>query len=158
MSNHIPTLLLTQFVAGELEEPAAVALAKHLDTCSQCAAAAAAADPLASVFASTKDPVVPEGLEAAIQSAAIEAGPPTAQPEERDANMGVFLLAAAFLLAVIISPMGVVEGGNQLLTGVANRGTSLLGRQGSMGLGGWIAAGLILAGLVGVAIRWKRSR
>lgn len=152
MSNHIPTLLLTQFVAGELEEPAAVALAKHLDSCAQCAAAAAAADPLAAAFASTPDPVVPEELAAAIQNAAIEAGPPKAQPEKHDVNRGVFLLAAAFLLAVIVSPMGVVEGGNHLVAGVANRGEALLGRTGSLALGG-----LISAGLIGAAIRWKRT-
>jgi anti-sigma factor RsiW len=151
MSNHIPPLLLTQFLAGDLEEPAAVALAKHLDACPQCALAATAAEPLRSAFASTVDPELPSGLEEAIQAAALQKSDSTESPENAFASTALFLLAAVFLLAVIVSPVGVVNGGSNLLAGVAHRSESIFGRKGQIAIGVLISLGIVWGG-----IRWRR--
>ena len=152
MSNHIPPLLLTKFLAGDLEEPAAVALAKHLDACPQCAAAATAADPLCSAFASTSDPETPAGLVEAIQNAATQEHGSAQAPETSVASTALFLLAAIFLLAVIVSPMGVVHGGSSLLAGASDRTESIFGRSGQIAIGTLISLGIVWGG-----IRWKRK-
>ena len=152
MSNHIPPLLLAKFLAGELEEPAAVALAKHLDACPQCASSATAADPLSSAFASSSDPEPPAGLVQAIQTAAMQENESIEAPETSVANTALFLLAAIFLLAVIVSPMGVVHGGSSLLAGASERSESIFGRSGQIAIGTLIGLGIVWGG-----IRWKRK-
>jgi anti-sigma factor RsiW len=151
MSNHIPPLLLAKFVAGDLEEPAAVALAKHLDACPQCATAAAAADPLTGAFASTRDPVVPKELVDQIQAAAQTDEIHNERNADSAASIAVFLLAAAFLLAVIVSPVGVVNGTTSAMVSVVGHSDSLIGREGSLAVGALVSLGIVWA-----AIRFRK--
>ncbi len=108
MSQHIPPALLTQFIEGRLEEPVAVAVANHLDECSRCSAAAAAGDPLSPQFASIDDPPIPDGLVASIVDAAEkERLAPKPRPKKKS-NAALFVLAACVLLAVAVSPDGLL--------------------------------------------------
>lgn len=152
MSNHIPPLLLAKFVAGELEEPAAVALAKHLDACAQCATAEAAIDPLNGEFACTPDPAIPEALIEQIQAAVRDDDISMDLDGDSTASIGIFLVAAAVLLAVIISPVGVVNGTTNAMVSVVGQSDSLIGREGSLAV-----AGLVSIGLIWAAIRFKKQ-
>jgi anti-sigma factor RsiW len=62
MSQHIPADILSAFVVGEIDDPAAVTVAEHIDGCPSCAARAANLEPLASAFASSRDPEPPPDL------------------------------------------------------------------------------------------------
>jgi anti-sigma factor RsiW len=155
MTEHIPSALLAKFSAGDLEEPVAVAVARHIDSCAQCANNAAAEEPLSLAFASTVDPVVPEGLSERIVAAAAQQDFDEAKEKETGtSSIAIFLLAAAVLLAVIVSPMGVVDGTQSALVGVAHKSKAALGRGGSIGLAIGFSLGLVVAA---VLIRRRRS-
>ena len=77
MSEHVPTDLLEAFVEGHVPEQLACHIAEHLDSCPGCLNRVTALEPLSPVFASAKDPVLPEDLVTAIL---IEAESPAARP------------------------------------------------------------------------------
>ena len=88
---HVPDTLMQQFVAGEVDDNVAVAVALHLDACPACATRAAALEPLASVFAASEDPRVPVGLVESIAVAVRTAERPGPEPALAAALMGLAL-------------------------------------------------------------------
>lgn len=97
MNEHVPTDLLEAFVEGHVPEQLACHIAEHLDSCPGCLNRVTALEPLSPVFASAKDPVLPEDLVAAIL---IEAESPAARPVVELA-LGLGLLLAASALALV---------------------------------------------------------
>ncbi len=103
MSQHPTDALLERFIAGDLDDDVAVAVAEHIDACPHCAARAVHGDPLAAAFASVQDPPMPEGLvedilRAADEAQAAENRPLFARPELWAASG---LLAAATVLLAL---------------------------------------------------------
>jgi anti-sigma factor RsiW len=96
MSQHVPDDLLLAFVDGDVDEQVAVHIAEHLDHCPACATRATGHEPLATAFASVRDPLPPAGLAAAILARADE---PERLPM-RELWFGGGLLAAACGLLV----------------------------------------------------------
>ena len=127
-----------------------MAVARHIDECSRCASSAAAGEPLANAFASVSDPEVPEHLSDEIVAAARDAFPEV-QPDEDESDsssIAIFLIAAAILLAVIVSPMGVADGTQTALVGMAHKSEETLGRNGAIGLGIAFCLGALFAVLL----------
>jgi len=89
---------LQAFLAGSVDESAAVLLALHLDDCPRCAARAAALDPLAAAFVAPVPPA-PRGLAASARAAAAE--PVRPGPE---LALGLTLLSLAAGLLVLAGP------------------------------------------------------
>ena len=113
MTEHVPNDLLSDFVAGELADDVAVAVAEHLDRCAHCATRAAHLEPLAAAFASVDDPVVPAELAPAILRV-VQAPPSTPR---REVAVGVVLLvAAAGLAATSMDPSTVAQDAGGLLS------------------------------------------
>ena len=109
MSHHIPPALLDKFVEGSLEEPVAVAVALHIDQCSRCHAAAAAAEPLRQDLATIDDPEVPADLLEVLHERAQNPRPALAPPKARS-NTALFILAAGLVLAILFYPEGIEKG------------------------------------------------
>lgn len=102
---HVPDDLLGAFVDGEMGEQLAIHIADHLDHCPMCSTRAACLEPLAPAFARMVDPVVPEGLTAAVLVAAQH----ETQTPQTELVVGVAMLAAATaLLLVAGDPVGLV--------------------------------------------------
>lgn len=97
-SPHPDDALLHAFLAGEVDDAAAVTLALHLDDCPRCAARAAALDPLAAAFVAPAPPP-PPGLGAAARAAAATPGRPG--PE---LALGLTLLSLAAGLLLLAGP------------------------------------------------------
>ena len=104
MSQHPPESLIKRFAEGELSESLAVDLAMHLDDCPACATQAATLEPMASVFASSDDPDLPDDLMGEIMEAVSElqvqpALPPTL-PRAMPLGARAELLAGASLISI----------------------------------------------------------
>jgi len=89
---------LQAFLSGDLDDPAAVDLALHLDDCPRCAARAASVDSLSSAFAASTPPP-PPGLAAATLAAA--RAPARPGPE---LGIGLTLLCLAAGLLLLAGP------------------------------------------------------
>ena len=149
MSQHIPQALLKKFVAGDLQEPVAVAVAQHIDSCSRCSSEAAAADPLNQAFASTSDPPIPEDLVEKIQIAVAAAPHEEEQPARPLLTSRLFLIAAAVLLVVLIAaPSGILEHTTTAVHTAANQSEENIGRGGSVGMAIGFFLGVAIAAVI----------
>ena len=144
MSQHIPPALLQKFVLGNLEEPVAVAVATHLDQCVRCSAAAAASDPLSAEFASVDDPPVPATLTERIHQASLEEQANPSSPPRTKSNVALYVLAASLLVAVLLSPDGVISGTQSALSDAFSASNSpgksplFIGAIAGFLAGGWV--------------------
>lgn len=104
MSQHPPESLIRRFAKGELSESLAVDLALHLDDCPACATQAASMEPLASAFACSDDPELPEDLMDEILDAVsglqVQPALPPTLPKASPLAVRAELLAGASLISV----------------------------------------------------------
>lgn len=98
---HLDDDLIERFVLGEVSETTAVLAAEHIDACPYCSARAAHCEPLSTLFAHLPDPVVPDGLVAAVLAEAAQPEPSAdawVDPATPEIAVGGLLLIAAAAL------------------------------------------------------------
>lgn len=142
---HVPEALLERFVLGDLEEPVAIEVARHVDACSRCATRAAVLEPLAAAFASIDDPPVPEDLVPAVLAAVQREARPGPEPA-----IAAGLLALA-LVALVVggAPGDLFVGTITALQALVTAGRILLGQLATISTISLAAASLAL-----VACAW----
>ena len=133
------------FVAGELPEARAVAIAEHLDSCPSCQQAAFAEDDLHQMLLDASDePLPPAGLVGDILADAESL--PARGPGPAPAVAIALLGAAGFLFAVLGEPAQVLTEGVTMGLGL---GVVASVAGGPSGLGGWaVAPGLVMVGSI----------
>ncbi len=145
----------------EADEAEAVRIALHLDDCPACAARAAAAEPLAHVFASDDAPAVPADLVAAVLVAVDAPEAPREAPRFRhtaEVAVASSLLVAAFALLVLLGAPGeLLVGGLALVGALAATGASLAASMASPVATATFIAGVGLAASV-ATVRNRATR
>lgn len=124
--------LLQAFMAGEpgsAAEDEWVRLAEHLDECPECAARAAAFDPMLHAYASSVDACVPEGLVDDVFSALSSPARPAPIPHRGTILMAGVLLASAAAVLVLAGAPG------DFLIGLLTLAGALLATTASLGAG-----------------------
>lgn len=152
MNGHVPEDILQAFVDGEVDEQVAIHVAMHLDDCPRCATRAAHLEPLATAFAATDDPTVPDDLLETVLAAAL-----TPQPRFPLLEVGLggaLLAAAAALLLVGTGPTALVFGAADWVSTLP-RLSNLAAQISMSALGLSLAFGLFVAGS-GVALGLAR--
>ena len=148
--------ILAAFVAGELDDVRAVAVAEHLDSCTPCRQLCLAGDPLHALLqASEHGMETPPDLAAAILE---NAGSTTSSPVPQQAPViAMALLAAAALLFMMLGdPVGLMVDGTAWGRGLSIAAGAF---NGPSALGTWIAApGLALVSGALLVVISQRSR
>ena len=115
---HVPDATLAAFAAGDIDETAAVEVARHLDGCSRCATRCSALDPLQPLYAASEDPPVPSDLAQDIVAAWAAPHPRAPEPA-----IAAGLLALSLVVALLAA--GPTEGALALITAIRAALTAL---------------------------------
>ena len=153
---HPPADVLTAFIAGELEEVRAVAVAEHLDSCAPCRQMCLAADDLHALLQSPEHGMEPpEDLVSTILEATTT--PPVASGGPRGPVIAMALLAAGGLVFMMLGdPAALMADGTAWGRGLSIAAGAFSGPSGPSG---WLAApGLaLISGIFLVLISHRSS-
>jgi len=146
--------LMAAFLAGEVDDATAVALATHFDSCPTCRQRAFAEDDLHAMLMEADEQAEPPPD---LIDAILASPPPPPSTAGRAPVIAMAMLAAAgFLLAALGNPAGLVAEGAAWGRGLTMAATAV---GGPSGLGGWVAApGLAITAAVVLLVVSKRVR
>jgi anti-sigma factor RsiW len=147
--------VLTAFIAGELEEVRAVAVAEHLDSCARCRQLCLAEDELHALLqASELGMEPPEDLVSSILETAATT-PATPRPHHPPVIAMALLAAAGLVFMMLGDPAGLMADGTAWGRGLSIAAGAFSGPSGP---GSWIAApGLALVSGILLVLISKRA-